>query len=367
MLSDPPAPDVIEVSIFGPGKGESVLVHLGDNKWIIVDSCIDQDDRSLPALAYLDRIGVDAAKNVLMVLATHAHDDHIAGIAEVFARCESAFFACSSAMTSEEFLALIEVDARVYAGTRIRAFSEYNRVLNIVQTRSGSRPGFRPLKYALEHRPMLGFDGASPTEVTALSPSDEAFRRSLLAWKSLLPVAGDKRRLTRLDPNELAVALWVKAADKAMLLGADLTVGPDGCGWIAVLKNFSPDFKASIFKVPHHGSVTAHHEGIWQDLLANSPIALMTPFRSGSVTLPGREDRDRLCSRTPNTYITAAVRREGASPVLRRKNAALGNLPKQLSDPWGKAGHVRARSRTGEAAWTVTYSAPARPLCSRGK
>jgi len=40
----PPEADVVEVSIFGPGKGESVLIHLGNGKWIMIDSCIDPQD-----------------------------------------------------------------------------------------------------------------------------------------------------------------------------------------------------------------------------------------------------------------------------------------------------------------------------------
>ena len=39
---DPPASDVFEVSIFGPGKGESIVVHIGNGRWIVVDSCRDQ-------------------------------------------------------------------------------------------------------------------------------------------------------------------------------------------------------------------------------------------------------------------------------------------------------------------------------------
>src|SRR5215472_16409431 len=106
MLTDPPASDVLEVSIFGPGKGECVLVHLGSNLWIIVDSCKDQRNRQVSALTYLDGIGVNAAEAVILVVATHADDDHFSGIADVFDRCESALFVCSEAVTKEEFFAL---------------------------------------------------------------------------------------------------------------------------------------------------------------------------------------------------------------------------------------------------------------------
>lgn len=365
-LTDPPAKDEVEVSIFGPGKGESVLVHLGDNKWIIVDSCIDQIDRSIPALAYLERIGVDVATDILLVVGTHAHDDHIAGIAEVFRRCEAADFVCSSALTTEEFFALLQIDARVYSGIRGRAFAEYDKIFDIVRSRSGAGPAFRPLKHAMESRLLLQAEG-NDVRIMALSPSDEEFRRSILAWKSVIPIEGESRKLARIDPNELAVALWIEVGGKAILLGADLLTGPDGCGWTAVLRNFSTSLKASVFKVPHHGSVTGHHDDVWKTLLASSPIALLTPFRGGRKKLPSREDRSRICSLTPHAFVTAAVDRSGAQnpPQLTREAVSLGPVARHVSEPWGRAGHIRARSTIGENDWDVTYVSPARPLCSK--
>jgi len=32
-------PDELEVSVFGPGYGESLAIHLGLGSWIIIDSC----------------------------------------------------------------------------------------------------------------------------------------------------------------------------------------------------------------------------------------------------------------------------------------------------------------------------------------
>src|SRR5689334_12129795 len=116
MLTDPPAEDEIEVSIFGPGKGEAILVHLGYNRWIAVDSCIDQIDGTIPALEYITQIGVNVSSSVLLVVGTHAHDDHIAGISEVFRRCEAAHFVCAHALVHSQFIALVNADSRAYAG-----------------------------------------------------------------------------------------------------------------------------------------------------------------------------------------------------------------------------------------------------------
>jgi hypothetical protein len=366
MLTDPPPEDVIEVSIFGPGRGEAVLVYLGYNRWIAVDSCVDQIDGSIPALAYLERIGVDIRRNVLLVVGTHAHDDHIAGISEVFSRCEAAAFVCAHALVHSQFMALVNADARAYAGVPFRSFAEYQRVFEIVRSRSSAGPGFRPWKFASETTVLLPATDPNPAKVTALSPSDEAYGRSLQALNNLLPSVGGGRRLVRIDPNELAIALWVEVGGKAILLGADVLTGPDGCGWTAVVKDFFPEVKAQVVKVPHHGSVTGHHDAMWANLLETSPTALLAPFRGGRTAIPTRDDRERICALTSDAYITAAVQRPGAVDARVQKEArSLGPLALNPREPWGRAGHVRARSRIGDATWTVEMSPPARSLCGK--
>lgn len=77
---EPPRPDQVEVTLLGPGFGESILVHIGDNHWIIIDSCIDSDTGSPAAITYLEGLGVDPGEAVKVIVATHWHDDHIGGI-----------------------------------------------------------------------------------------------------------------------------------------------------------------------------------------------------------------------------------------------------------------------------------------------
>jgi hypothetical protein len=45
-LSKPPEADEIEVSVFGPGFGESIVAHLTRGAWITVDSCLDKETLS---------------------------------------------------------------------------------------------------------------------------------------------------------------------------------------------------------------------------------------------------------------------------------------------------------------------------------
>ena len=63
-----PESDEIEVNIFGPGYGECVLIHIGNGKWVVVDSCVDRDSQPA-ALTYLRSIGSDPSEAVCLIIA----------------------------------------------------------------------------------------------------------------------------------------------------------------------------------------------------------------------------------------------------------------------------------------------------------
>jgi hypothetical protein len=51
---DHPAPDEVEIVIFGPGIGEAIAVHIGYNQWLLVDSCRVGNNKRPAALQYLE-------------------------------------------------------------------------------------------------------------------------------------------------------------------------------------------------------------------------------------------------------------------------------------------------------------------------
>ena len=101
-----PDRDELEVTLLGPGYGESVVLHIGDGNWIIVDSCIDGNGDPRP-LQYVESLGVDPSRAVGLIVATHWHDDHIRGMARLVELCPAAQFCCASALCREEFLTLV--------------------------------------------------------------------------------------------------------------------------------------------------------------------------------------------------------------------------------------------------------------------
>jgi len=363
--SELPGTDIVEVSIFGPGKGESVLVHLGNGKWIIVDSCVDPATNGIPAIEYLDGMGVSLDRDVLMVLGTHAHDDHIAGISRALSFCKSAFFACSSALTGEEFVSILEEDFQAELGLRKSAYSEYRKILDIVDDRRKAAGGKRFLKRAVEALPLIDetWQDGSKCRVTALSPSHEAVTRALrILANASIAVEGKPRRPFRGDPNEFSVVLWIESFDKIILLGADLVNGPVGCGWMGILSEFAPTEVASLFKVPHHGAPNADHPEVWERLLAKDPVALLAPFSGGRRPRPDAADVDRISARTRRAFITASPVPTLPSNVVKRYKADLGNLAINAREQWGGVGQVRARSKAGQCEWEVDLVSPAEEL-----
>ena len=103
-----PRANEIEVSLFGPGFGECVVLHVGQGDWIIVDSCRDLDSHAPVAIAYLNQLGVNVDRSVRRVVATHWHDDHIDGIGQVFTEAGSAAFVCTGAFQHGDFKQLLQ-------------------------------------------------------------------------------------------------------------------------------------------------------------------------------------------------------------------------------------------------------------------
>ncbi|MEV7508931.1 MBL fold metallo-hydrolase [Streptomyces sp. NPDC091201] len=357
---EPPESDELEVSIFGPGKGESVVLHLGAGRWLVVDSCIDQQSGAKPPLEYLRRIGVDVSRDVKMIVGTHAHDDHFAGIADIFEACSEAIFVVSDALTTKEFMAQIAADAEIPQLSRSRAYREYSRIFQIAESRK--KDGFRPLRRGTESLRLLSFpaeNGVPAVTVTALSPSEQAKTRALKILASQAPqVNGRRGKVSQLDPNEASVALWVEFGDVRILLGADLLKGPAGCGWKAVISTHFPDAPASLYKVAHHGGESSHYQPVWDGLLTANPVALLAPFRNGNIDQPQPGDIARILSMTNRAYITASGS-PTPSRAVRREASKLGSLASNVRELWGRAGHVRARRRANEGDWAVQAFPPA--------
>lgn len=294
--SIPPRPDQIEVTLTGPGYGECILVHTGNSNWVIIDSCLDE--KNIPvALSYLRSLGVDPAKDVRLIVATHWHDDHIRGMRKLVETCAGANFCCSAALCEQEFLAMIGAAENRPMSTTSSGMQELYQVFKLLGEKST-----RPVQALANRRIFNQYN----CEIWSLSPSDSVFKLFLQQVGQLLPSEGEtKRRIPTLSPNQAAVVLLFIINQTAVLLGSDM----ERSGWLQILEDDDrPNCEASVFKIPHHGSKNAHVDQVWKDLLKKKPTALLTPWRLGGRELPTEEDSSRILSFAGKAYITTSGR-----------------------------------------------------------
>lgn len=323
VLTTRPEEDEFEVSLFGPGVGESVVLHLGANEWVIVDSC--RGKRTPASLEYLTTLGVDAC-DVKLIVATHWHNDHVRGLHDLVRACADAHFFCSSALFSEEILALAELWDETARGRS--AVSELYRIVQFFAAQGPAAAGrikFAGANRRIRRRQYTIGSQVFECEIYSLSPSDVEMRRAHQSLAALMPQAQNTPVLPIDElPNDTSVVLHVRCGQLTVLLGADLEndANPQ-TGWTVLLN--SPDRpaeRASCFKASHHGSYTGDNPRIWTDLLIPQPHTILTPYNSGSHPLPQPTDIARICSNTDKAYITSPPRQRSR----RSRTGAVGKM-----------------------------------------
>lgn len=360
----PPTTDELELSIFGPGLGECIVVHTGAGEWTVIDSCIDRATREPVALEYLKKLQVDPSVAIRAIVATHWHDDHIRGLAKILRSAPNAQFFCSAALNKREFLTLVEQSGRFMSASpeNTSGLDEFRAVLDIIHERSpeGARVESVGPIWVSEGRIIirrLAHESRLPTfEILSVSPSPGTMSLALNELLQFLPGAKQpKRRLVAQGPNELSVVLWIRYGSAEVLLGADLPAGTNPLtGWRAILASpFVSNRRAEIIKVPHHGSAGADEPEVWNRLLIRNPLAVVTPFKIKM--LPKDSDLARLKVRAPRLYCTGSSAGTVPPPRLRVVDREAGAVAKNRRVAIGPVGHVRIRVSAQSDEWRVKY------------
>ena len=337
-----PRADELELSVFGPGRGECIVAHLGENSWMVIDSCLDAKGNPV-ALSYFELLGVNPSTDVKIVVASHWHDDHIRGMAELLKACGTAKFVCSEALSLAEFASLCEVS---YATRLVKHTSGSYELAKIFKE---VRPDGADV-WASENKVISITNlGGVEVKVEALSPSAFVQATAKVHLASLMPQAGEPfRRFPDHSPNDLSVVVRVTYGDDAFVLGGDLEVlEDDRAGWRAILKNDLPFKKASAYKVSHHGSPNAHLDDIWTTILKPNAISVLAPYASLKVPRPRLEDRDRIKALTNNVYCTKWPPSGNSYPRSKPVERSIRESAKQLVSVDQIPGHVRIRIVAG--------------------
>lgn len=304
-LSVSPAPSEFEISIFGPGIGECVLLHLGSGEWFVVDSCRFPGSTTPVALEYLQALGIEPSKAICRILATHWHDDHIQGLADIVRRCPDAPLIISGALKSEQFFQLVyEIEHRNKLVAASSTATEFADILDQFASIGQVTPA--PDMFASDGSMLYQGGYLGCVSVQALSPSAATIVDASANLIETLCTGLPIRKFNAFSPNHLSVAVQVTAGPNELLLKADLeNTDQPQFGWKAVLQSpFRPKRRSQVVKVGHHGSSNAHNDQVWDEMISLNPLSVVTPYSRLRHPLPQPSDLVRLKVRTSQLYVT---------------------------------------------------------------
>lgn len=340
-----PTADEIEVTLFGPGYGEAIAVHMGMGQWMLVDSCIDPVAKRPATIGYFQKLRI-SPDSIKVIVASHWHDDHVRGLAEVAKTFHTAELYISSALSSEEaFAFLVAHDGTSSAGLARGA----QEVVAAIKSRN---------RHFFAHQRTILFEDAFDSisiRATAFSPVHSAMSQCILSLAQQIPGVGSPmNHATVLRPNIESIVVHIEFGADAILLGADLEEHTK-YGWSAVTSDnwCAARQRATYFKVAHHGSKSAENPQIWTRLLQSEPMVALTPFSRGGVRLPTDEDRSRIRGHAKSggafCSSNASQKPEMDAGTEKRLKQICRNLRKADSG----FGAVRMRRRIGASHWTV--------------
>jgi len=347
-----PAKNEIEVTVFGPGYGESIAVHLGGGEWILIDSCIDPYTGESASGSYLDSIGVKPDK-VRSIVASHWHDDHVRGISRLATKYPTADFVISAVFNDKEALAFLSAYNGESSSGLARGAKE---LFSVINTRDNVYPAL--------HKSIILDDKFNDVsiKVTAFSPVPAAFAQSIAHLAHYLPKNGNSiNNAPEIHPNLESIVVHIDLGDDAILLGSDLE-NHNKLGWTAIIDdNWSGKrVPATAYKVAHHGSYTGDTPNIWSKLLSPEPIACLTSYKLAGKYLPTDADKERVKENTQHAYIASGASRKPQMDKGQLKR--LKDIATNITLLDTGFGAIRLRKKFNEKSWSIELFGAAQRL-----
>lgn len=352
----PPQSDEIEISLFGPGIGECIVIHLGNNEWLIVDSCIDHSTKEAVPLQYLDQLGINAEEAVKLFVISHWHTDHIRGASRIAHHCKNAIICFSDVLISEEFLALVSafsgLEHTVLIDRENNGTREISSIIKLIKKRCENNESKQSpfLLISADRRIHQIHNPHLLTEIWSLSPSSQSKLNSLSEIAQLLPKESDdeiRRVVPRPEKNHNSIVLWVKIGNHFnILLGSDLEETSDPLtGWSIILNSSGRPLGFSrVFKIPHHGSHNGHSDNVWQYMVEKDAIGILTSKIGGQSDLPKPSDIKRLQGYTSNLFCTSVpkVKKQKRDRTVEK---TIKGIMKKVIPLNGEVGQIQIRMK----------------------
>lgn len=366
QLSKLSQPDIdeLEVTTIGVGgfDGEAIIVHFGNGKWGIIDSCKSKDGVNLP-LFYLNTLKI-SLNDVVIVVCTHWHSDHINGLSEILKLCPNAQFYYPIVGQKNNLLKYL-IKGDIAQGKA----SVWREFLNCIHTVGEKRVNYGSLD-------RIVYDNGNGTQLIALSPSDKMLDEMHKILVKYDAKDSDLKQINEalITPNMCSMALILCTQDTCILLGADLEANRNkkkdikACvkdcasrwekGWCNILLKSAtfPTKRATYFKLPHHSSSTGYCDDIWKKHIIQPSVSVSTVFvNNAGVKLPQKEMLVLYRKLSSEMYLTSTGPKKrdktigyGKSKLDQNKSENLKSVAVMNEEK----GIICSRKKTG-AGWTT--------------
>lgn len=358
---DAPSNNEAEVTLIGgtSGFGETIIIHIGNGIWAVVDSCINPINGECVALSYLNDINVNIKEQLRYIVCTHWHEDHIMGLSKILEACSNkTVLALSCADDRQQFIyEMIEKcnysgksrklkelhDSICMAnkkGIKIKRVQQDQMIFNKNGTECFAlSPSLNEInKFNLEiataqvkyHKALRQVEklreiGKNIIE-DAIAIEDEVFYAladlikdnldddvSLEEVEDLLKYKDVKK----VELNNRCVAMLLKIKGHNVILGADLEHNRKNSpedGWHSVSNcECMENVMANLYKIPHHGSETGYYEFFLHKHIKPDAVSKLTSWIIGKDVLPKNDMLKKYYDHSKNLYITT-------TSILKRKN-----------------------------------------------
>lgn len=294
----PPSPNEVELTVFGPGFGESIVLHIPTLGWAVIDSCEfkSNHDKFIPPLEYLIYQNVN---RLAFIVLSHPHKDHFTGMENII----------------EYFLGKMDRICR-YEGDGVRELAAYLTRKSIKGT-PGAR-SFASLLDAFIRAKNKGAETRHLGAMTKIIPRRKAVLNDLsfeVEVLSLSPMAEDVDSYVNIlreaisdqechitdipdtKHNLISSAIWIQVGEVIIILGSDVEKGnTNSSGWKGILGSIDkPNLCVKALKVSHHGSQNAYYNKVWAEHCNSGKIiSIVTPYNRTSFPIPTEEDISRI-------------------------------------------------------------------------
>lgn len=411
-----PQSDEIEVTLIGgtSGYGESILIHIGDGDWIVVDSCVNAQTGDCVPLTYLEELEVDVAEHLLYVICTHWHEDHIKGLSKIMEKCTSkTVFAISCSDDREKFVYELLQDYN-YDGKSVK-LQELTQSLKLAEANHivvqrlkqnefiFNRKGVQAYALSPSEKVVKKFEEELATaqknyqkvlkqllelktkDPNTIEDAQNLEKDTIDSFKQLIKESIDEESIIeetesllkykdtkKIEPNDRCVTIQVTFNNHHIILGADLEnhPSPNGMmGWMDVAASPSLNgVTSSLFKIPHHGSETGYCEYFLKKFIKTDAVMKLTAWIRGDKVVPEKEMLLKYYNHSPNLYVsTTSMFKKGNNEEDVSIRKQMDNTTDLIYEIKPQLGIIRSRinKNSFDDIWKTEYFGSAEKISSK--